>query len=50
MVGSGILHRAVDANTLQKLLTNLDPDSNRRGRQFEQICRWYLLNDPVYQA
>jgi len=35
---------------LTDLLGNLDDDPRRRGRQFEAICRWYLLNDPVYRA
>jgi superfamily II DNA or RNA helicase len=24
-------------------------DSHRRGRAFEHLCKWYLLNDPVYR-
>lgn len=34
----------------QKLLSTLSPDANRRGREFEQLCRWFLENDPVYSA
>jgi predicted helicase len=35
---------------LAGLLKTLDADPRRRGRQFEEICCWYLLNDPVYRA
>ena len=35
--------------TLQALLDRLDPDANRRGHQFERICRWYLENAPEYR-
>ena len=35
---------------LATLLQTLDPDPYRRGKQFERVCRWYLLNDPVYRA
>ena len=35
---------------LAGLLKTLDADPRHRGRQFEEICRWYLLNDPVYRA
>ncbi|WP_082691823.1 DEAD/DEAH box helicase [Mycobacterium sp. IS-1556] len=27
----------------------LDGDPQRRGRQFEHICKWFLENDPVYR-
>ena len=36
--------------TLTKLLKQLSDDHNERGREFEEICRWFLLNDPVYNA
>lgn len=32
------------------LLSRLSGDSARRGREFEELCRWYLLSDPVYRA
>ncbi|WP_263998778.1 DEAD/DEAH box helicase [Mycobacterium yunnanensis] len=33
------------------LVMNLDQASNnRRGKQFEHICQWFLTNDPVYAA
>jgi len=41
---------AMAEQDLTDLLGNLDDDPRRRGRQFEAICRWYLLNDPVYRA
>jgi superfamily II DNA or RNA helicase len=35
--------------SLRALLAQLDPNSEqRRGRQFEAICQWYLSNDPLY--
>ncbi len=37
-------------NGFSALFQTLDEDNNKRGRQFEEICRWYLLNDPVYRA
>ncbi len=35
--------------TLSGLLESLDPDSGRRGTQFEHICKWFLTYDPVYR-
>jgi superfamily II DNA or RNA helicase len=34
--------------TITQLLDALSPDPRERGRQFEHLCRWYLLNDPTY--
>jgi predicted helicase len=34
---------------LGDLLTRLDEDNARRGRQFERIYEWFLTNDPLYQ-
>jgi len=31
------------------LFERFDPDPNVRGGQFEQVCRWYLRNDPSYR-
>ena len=31
------------------LLDNLDPDDQKRGKQFELICKWFLENDPCYK-
>ena len=33
---------------LGDLLGRLDPDPVRRGRQFERVCRWFLMHDPLY--
>ncbi len=35
--------------TFNDLFGQLDPDSGRRGKQFERICKWFLTNDPVYK-
>ncbi|MCT7369603.1 DEAD/DEAH box helicase [Mycolicibacterium llatzerense] len=32
------------------LLARLDPDVRVRGKQFEHVCKWYLMNDPTYKA
>jgi len=32
------------------LVATLAADPGVRGRQFEQICRWYLMNDPQYRS
>ena len=34
---------------LSELLANLDTNFQIRGLQFEQICKWYLENDPKYR-
>jgi superfamily II DNA or RNA helicase len=31
------------------LLNELDADDRIKGRQFEHICKWFLMNDPVYK-
>lgn len=31
------------------LYATLDGDPQKRGRQFEHICKWFLENDPVYR-
>jgi predicted helicase len=33
-----------------RLLSRLDPDPVRRGREFERICLWYLRNAPEYRS
>ena len=33
---------------MEALLNSLDTDPRRRGRQFEEVCRWYLLTEPYY--
>jgi predicted helicase len=35
--------------SILKLLSRLSPDEQRRGRQFEWICKWFLENDPKYK-
>ena len=40
----------MEARSFAALLESLEADARRRGRQFEAICRWFLLNDPVYRA
>lgn len=32
------------------LVATLAADPGVRGRQFEHICRWYLMNDPQYRS
>src|SRR5215216_1605874 len=36
--------------TFSKLFAALSDDPVKRGRQFENICQWFLRNNPVYQA
>ena len=40
----------MDTHPLTSLLESLDADAKRRGDQFEAICCWFLLNDPIYRA
>jgi superfamily II DNA or RNA helicase len=48
---SPIPESSLSASTnFMQLFATLDADPNRRGRQFEELCQWYLLNDPVYRA
>jgi predicted helicase len=35
---------------LAGLLSSLSIEPHRRGQEFEKLCRWYLLSDPVYRA
>lgn len=35
--------------TIAELLANLSPDPNKRGREFEIVCRWFLQNAPDYK-
>ena len=32
------------------MLSSLSPNADLRGRQFERITKWFLLNDPVQKA
>ena len=34
--------------TFTTFYNTLDADPQKRGRQFEHICKWFLQNDPVY--
>ena len=36
--------------TFGELIEQFDPDPNVRGRQFERIAKWWLMNDPVYRT
>jgi superfamily II DNA or RNA helicase len=36
--------------SLDALLAQLDPRPDRRGRQFERICKWYLQTAPEYRT
>lgn len=35
--------------TVTELIARLDSDDQRKGKQFEHICKWLLTNDPVYR-
>lgn len=41
---------SVPNNGIARLLSSLSRDANRRGLEFEELCRWYLLSDPVYRS
>ncbi len=34
--------------SLADLVGRLDHEPVQRGRQFERICRWFVMQDPVY--
>ena len=36
--------------SLESLLDVLDPDENRRGKQFERIVAWFLTHAPEYET
>ncbi len=36
--------------TIHHLLSQLSPDSNTKGKQFEKITQWFLENEPEWQA
>ena len=38
------------SNGIARLLSSLSIEPNRRGQEFEELCRWYLLSDPVYRS
>src|SRR5438132_3078439 len=35
---------------LQELLSGLSPEPRARGRQFERVCKWLLMNAPMYRS
>jgi len=39
----------MSSSTFSRLLQALDPRAEVRFREFEQICKWFLTNDPLYQ-
>ena len=41
--------RLIEVTSLGELLSRLDPDPHRRGKQFEYVCKWFLANDPMYR-
>ncbi|HEY1840169.1 MAG TPA: Helicase associated domain protein, partial [Mycobacterium sp.] len=36
--------------TFSDLFARLDPDPRVRGKQFEHVCKWFLINDPTYKS
>ena len=42
-------HTLCGVGTVKELIGRLDSDDQRRGKQFEHICKWLLTNDPVYR-
>jgi len=36
--------------TLDQLLSTLPTDSGQKGKAWERLCQWFLLNDPVYAS
>lgn len=37
-------------NSFLALFNSLSADSNLKGKQFEKITKWFLENDPEWQA
>jgi superfamily II DNA or RNA helicase len=35
--------------TFENIVNNLPSDPNKKGLEFEKICKWYLLNSPFYK-
>jgi superfamily II DNA or RNA helicase len=50
MASSVLTVSVLPMGTLGDLLGRLDPDPNRRGKQFERICQWFLTHNPVHAA
>jgi len=38
------------ASHFTKFLESFDDDNNRRGKQWEHVCKCFLETDPVYRA
>ena len=38
------------ASRFTTFLETFDPDHNRRGTQWEHVCKWFLETDPVYRT
>ena len=38
-----------NVGSFDELYASLDADPRIRGRQFEEVCKWYLENDPNYR-
>jgi predicted helicase len=36
--------------TLDQLISTLPTDSGQKGKAWERLCQWFLLNDPVYAS
>ena len=37
-------------NSFDQLLERLPSDPNAKGKMFEQVCKWFLQNDPEYSV
>jgi superfamily II DNA or RNA helicase len=44
---SAVVSKITAVGNFQQLFDSLDPDPRIKGRQFEEICKWYLENDPT---
>ncbi len=44
------MDRQNDQSGILELYAQLHGDEVQRGRQFEQICKWFLQNDPEYRG
>ena len=38
------------ASRFATFLETFDPDHNRRGTQWEHVCKWFLETEPVYRS
>ena len=37
-------------DSFSKLVATFSEDNHARGKQFEELCKWFLENDPLYRA